>query len=80
LLGRSPKLVTRAVGSILLIQDQELSRQHFEIVLTNDRVYLLKDLNSLNGTCVDGIRRETAVLVGGCEITAGKTTFIFTGT
>jgi hypothetical protein len=80
LVGRSPKPLANTIGSVLLMQDQEMSRQHFEIVLTNDRLYFLKNLNSLNGTYVDGVRQETAVLIAGSEIRAGKTSFIFTGT
>jgi FHA domain len=79
LVGRSPKRPANGVGSVLSIQDQEMSRQHFEIVLTDDDCYLLKDLNSLNGTYVDDVRQETAVLIGGSEIKAGKTGFFFTG-
>jgi hypothetical protein len=79
LVGRSPKRLVDALGSVLRIEDQEMTRQHFEIVLTNDSLYLLKDLNSLNGTYVDGVRQETAVLIGGSEIKAGKTSFVFTG-
>ena len=79
LVGRSPKRVANATGSTLAIQDEEMSRQHFEILFTSDHLYLLNDLKSLNGTCVDGIRRDTAVLIGGSEIRAGKTTFLFTG-
>jgi len=79
LVGRSPKRVANATGSTLAIQDEEMSRQHFEIVFTSDSLYLLNDLKSLNGTYVDGVRQKTTVLIGGCEITAGNTTFIFTG-
>jgi hypothetical protein len=79
LVGRSPKPLANTVGSVLPMQDQEMSRQHFEIVVTNDRLYSLKNLNSLNGTYVDGVRQETAVLIAGSEIRAGKTHFIFTG-
>jgi hypothetical protein len=78
LVGRSPKPLT-SVGSVLPIQDSEMSRQHFEIVLTRDRLYFLTDLNSLNGTYVDGVRQKTAVLIAGSEIRTGKTTFVFTG-
>jgi FHA domain len=77
--GRSPKQAAHAVVSVLRIQDQEMSRQHFEIVLTNDGLYLLNDVNSLNGTYVDGVRQKTAILIGGSEIRAGNTNFIFTG-
>ena len=80
LVGRSPKHLANALASVLPVQDQEMSREHFEIVLTNDGLYLLNDLNSLNGTYVDRLRQETAVLIGGSEIMAGKTSFIFTGT
>ena len=79
LVGRSPKRLANALGSVLPIQDQEMSRQHFEIVLTNDGLYLLNDLNSLDGISVDGVRQETAILIGGSEIRAGNTRFIFTG-
>jgi FHA domain-containing protein len=79
LVGRSWKRSAKMLGSMLSIQDQEMSRQHFEIVLTNDGLYLLNDLNSLNGTYIDGVRQETAVLIGGSEIRAGNTHFIFTG-
>ncbi|HZS18889.1 MAG TPA: FHA domain-containing protein [Candidatus Udaeobacter sp.] len=78
LVGRFPKSASNAV-STLEIQDKEMSRQHFEIVLTSDGLYLLNDLNSLNGTYVDRARQEIAVLIGGSEIRAGNTTFIFTG-
>ena len=79
LVGRSPKQLADALASVLPVQDQEMSREHFEIVLTNDGLYLLSDLNSLNGTYVDRLRQETAVLIGGSEIMAGNTSFVFTG-
>jgi hypothetical protein len=79
LVGRSPKRLANAIGSVLSIQDEEVSREHFEIVLTNDGLYLLNDLNALNGTYVNNVRQETAVLIAGSEIRAGKTSFVFTG-
>ena len=79
LVGRSPKVSAKIVGALLSIRDDEMSRQHFEVVLTNDELYLLNDLDSLNGTYVNGVRQETAVLIGGSEIRAGKTIFIFSG-
>jgi hypothetical protein len=79
LVGRSSKAVSNVSSSVLRIRDDEMSRQHFEIALTDDRIYLLNDLNSLNGTFVNGVRQTAAVLIGGSEIRTGKTTFIFTG-
>jgi hypothetical protein len=78
LVGRSSKRPA-SLGSVLAIEDPELSREHFEIVLANDGLYLLSDLKSLNGTYVDHVRQETAVLIGGSEIRGGKTSFFFTG-
>lgn len=80
LIGRAPKAALRGFSSLLQIHDDEMSRQHFEIVLIEHGLYLLNDLKSLNGTYVDGTRKQTAVLIGGSEIRAGKTSFIFTGT
>jgi len=79
LVGRLTKAAANRSSSVLRIHDAEMSRQHFEIVLTEHGLYLLNDLKSLNGTYVDGTRKETAVLIGGSEIRAGKTSFIFTG-
>jgi FHA domain len=79
LVGRLTKAAANRSSSVLRIHDDEMSRQHFEIVLTEHGLYLLNDLKSLNGTYVDGLRKETAVLIGGAEIRAGKTSFIFTG-
>ena len=80
LIGRASKAALSGFSSLFQIHDDEMSRQHFEIVLTNDGLYLLSDLNSLNGTYLDRVRQSTAVLIGGSEIRAGKTSFIFTGT
>jgi len=80
LVGRSPKAPNNDIHSVLSIHDEEMSRQHFEIVLTNDGLYLLNDLQSLNGTHVDGQKQKTTILISGSEIYAGKTAFIFSGT
>jgi FHA domain len=79
LVGRSPRPVSNASSSVLQIRDDQMSRQHFEIVLTKDGLYLLNDLQSLNGIHVDGQKQTTAILIGASEIRAGKTSFIFTG-
>jgi FHA domain len=79
LVGRSPNAFANGVSFVLQIRDDEMSRQHFEIELTDDRLYLLNDLSSLNGTYVDGVSQKRTVLIGGSEIRAGKTSFIFTG-
>jgi DNA-binding NtrC family response regulator len=59
-----------------VLSDQTASRAHFEILYT-ERGYLVADLNSTNGTFLDGRRVERAYLSPGSKILAGKTTFLF---
>jgi pSer/pThr/pTyr-binding forkhead associated (FHA) protein len=53
-----------------------LSRRHFEIVPQGDH-YLLKDLDSQNGTWVDGKPASATRLRHHDCILAGRTLFIF---
>jgi hypothetical protein len=77
--GRAPKLAPHTEGTLLPIDDQEMSRQHFEIVYGSDGLYTICDRNSTNGLFIDGSKANTALLIGGTEIRAGRTTFFFTG-
>ncbi|MHB1846151.1 MAG: sigma 54-interacting transcriptional regulator [Deltaproteobacteria bacterium] len=61
----------------LVIDDRTASRQHCEIQYT-DRGYLLVDLDSTNGTYVDGQRAERVFLTPGATITIGTTAVVFT--
>lgn len=61
---------------MVLVEDRTASRHHFEIQYT-DRGYLLIDLNSTNGTWLDGRRIERAYLNQGSQIRAGQTTLTF---
>ena len=54
------------------LQDETVSSNHFRIRV-NERGCLLRDLNSRNGTFVDGRRVDRAQLDDGTEIRAGKT-------
>ena len=56
----------------IVIKDNSVSRNHFEIETTVDS-YLLRDLNSTNGTYINGIRVKEAFLSPGDIITMGKT-------
>src|ERR1700730_1541878 len=51
-IGRLPKSARNPDGCDLAINDDELSRRHFEIV-SADKLYILRDLNSRNGTCIN---------------------------
>lgn len=68
--------VGRGEAADIMIDDAALSRRHFVIVPEADH-YLLKDLQSQNGTFVDGRpARDTRLHDHDC-IAAGRTLFIF---
>ena len=58
-------------NDMVLSEDRTASRHHFEIQYT-ERGYLLVDLNSTNGTFLDGRRIERAYLTSGSVIRAGS--------
>ena len=58
------------------IDDRGLSRIHFEIAFNGD-VAAIRDLQSTNGTFVDGSRVNEVVLRSGSKINAGRTEFDF---
>ena len=63
-------------NDLVLAEDRTASRHHFELQYT-ERGYLLVDLNSTNGTWLDGRQVERAYLQPGCRIQAGQTTLLF---
>jgi pSer/pThr/pTyr-binding forkhead associated (FHA) protein len=77
-LGDGPLAVGRDESADVRIDDQTLSRRHFLIEREGEN-YLLKDLNSQNGTWVDGRRASasaTRLRHHDC-IVAGRTLFLF---
>jgi len=62
--------------SDLYLQDETVSRNHAEIVKTKEG-YLLKDLESTNGTFVGGLKVKEAFLAPGAIIRVGKTRIKF---
>jgi DNA-binding NtrC family response regulator len=64
-------------NDLVLAGDRAASRHHFEVRHT-DRGYLLVDLNSTNGTLVDGRRVERVYLSSGTKVRAGLSTLSFT--
>jgi len=58
------------------IDDRGLSRVHFEIAFNGD-IAAIRDLQSTNGTFVDGMRVLEVVLRSGSKISAGRTEFDF---
>ena len=71
--------VGRCSHNDIHINDFTVSRQHAIIYYRND-AYFIQDLESRNGTKVDGIKvSERAVeLTNGCKIIIGLTQYVFT--
>jgi DNA-binding NtrC family response regulator len=63
-------------NDLVLAEDRTASRHHFEIINT-ERGWLLVDLNSTNGTFLEGRRIERAYLSAGAQIRAGSSTLTF---
>jgi DNA-binding NtrC family response regulator len=70
------KVGSHASNDLILSEDPTISRQHFEIRST-ERGYLLSDLNSTNGTFIDGRRVEKAYLTPNSKVIVGSTTLAF---
>ncbi|MHC4885078.1 MAG: protein kinase domain-containing protein [Planctomycetota bacterium] len=64
----------RSGANQAVLQDRHLSRQHFQIKIHKGMV-TLQDLQSSNGTWVNGQRVESCVLNQGDSLKAGHTTF-----
>ncbi len=62
----------------IVIHDKGASRKHFTIERRNDSYYV-RDLESLNGTCLNGTPIRSNLLKSGDRIQVGKTVFVFTG-
>lgn len=60
----------------LVISDSTVSKRHCEIGI-DEQGYRVKDLDSTNGTFVQGVRVRTAFLNNGTEFKLGKTRLIF---
>jgi pSer/pThr/pTyr-binding forkhead associated (FHA) protein len=77
-IGNQPVAVGRDESADVIIDDQTLSRRHF-VILREGEDCLLKDLNSQNGTWVDGrpaLAEATKLRHHDC-ILAGRTVFLF---
>ncbi len=75
-LGAGPMAVGRGETADVIVDDLTLSRRHFLIVREGDG-YILKDLESQNGTWVDGRRAQATRLHDYDCILAGRSLFMF---
>ena len=71
ILGESETVMGRGPECQLQLSDYGISRNHAKVV-RSDGQYVVIDLNSRNGTRVNGARISQAVLSDGDEITLGK--------
>lgn len=69
-------VIGRGSGCELKLSDQSISRRHIELVQGKDGV-LLRDLDSGNGTKVNGVKVHEKLLEHDDEIAIGKTRFRF---
>ncbi len=71
IVGRDP-----AVPDSIPIKDDEISRQHF-LIKRRGRLYVLQDLDSKNGTYLNGDRVQNSILRNGDNILLGSTELNF---
>lgn len=78
--GRLSKSERNPHGSDLALEDEQMSRRHFQIDFSDD-FYILRDLQSRNGTYLndDPVSIDERVLKAGDVIQAGASIFVFTG-
>ena len=75
-IGDAPVIVGRNGRAHVRVDDDGVSRRHFAIVRDGED-YVIKDLNSRNGTWVEGRRVFAEKLRHNDCILAGRTEFIF---
>ena len=75
-IGEDPVIVGRSGQAKVNVEDEGVSRRHFLILREGDG-YVIKDLNSRNGTWLEGRRVVTEKLHDRDCILAGRTRFLF---
>ncbi|MGO9115321.1 MAG: FHA domain-containing protein, partial [Thermoguttaceae bacterium] len=68
----------RDKSSAIHLHDTEVSRHHAELRRTH-RDYTISDLDSSNGTFVNGKRVQQHLLASGDQVQAGATLMLYTG-
>jgi pSer/pThr/pTyr-binding forkhead associated (FHA) protein len=63
-------------GTDIVLDDPAISTEHFQIEAFG-KEFFLRDLESRNGTYLNGTRARYSQLLPGDQITAGKTSLIF---
>ncbi|HLS03747.1 MAG TPA: DUF3662 and FHA domain-containing protein [Actinomycetales bacterium] len=77
LLTGQKTVLGRGSEADIVVNDTGVSRRHLEFRITPERRVIATDLNSTNGTFVEGHPVDAATLVNGNTITIGRTTILF---
>jgi catechol 2,3-dioxygenase-like lactoylglutathione lyase family enzyme len=75
-IGEDPVIIGRLESCTVVVEDASVSRQHAELRRVEDAIVLV-DLNSTNGTRVNGMRVSTHELADGDQIEVGTARFVF---
>ena len=75
-IGAQPLVLGRSPESTIVLNDPNVSRRHAEIRRRGTDVFVV-DLNSTNGTRVNGVRVKDQILNDGDEIEVGTSTLRF---
>jgi hypothetical protein len=76
-LQRGANRIGRAEGNDYRIPDSSISAVHCEVVLDGTGKMFVRDLNSSNGTFIEGRRVELGVMVGGESLRLGDVEMIY---
>lgn len=75
--GSRVLLIGRSSDADLFFDDVTVSRRHAELARNERGRLVLRDLGSLNGTYLNRVRVEQAILEPGDEVQIGKFKFVF---
>jgi adenylate cyclase len=70
--------IGRHPNNSIQVLDRIISKEHAQVFKAPDGNYVLRDLGSLNGTYMNGVRIMERVLQEGDEFTLGSTRMVFT--
>jgi len=77
LLNETRNTIGRSTKNSVVVPDESMSRQHLEIVKRPDGTYRVQDLQSVNGTYLNGEAIEEADIFHGDRVRTGRTTVQF---
>jgi hypothetical protein len=78
-LGDEPVVIGRLPECTVTINDPNVSRRHAEVRRAEDGTAVVRDLQSTNGTRVNGVPVREHVLADGDEVTVGTTVMRYDG-